>query len=363
MQLKRFFVLVALTLFLSPIYAQTAATHQVFKGETLYKIAVKYNVTIDALKAANPKIATAGIKQGDIVKIPGKSKSAGAGVAVRMDSNPTLPNEKADLSKVKTAPSTAKNTEKPANNAVVVVKDPNAGKSIQQAVKDIVSDKPKTASVAETKTTVKTLSDTTATKATAPAKATTQPKPIKHKVGQGETLYSIAKMYNQNITALQAWNKLPDFAVKPGQDIIVEWVIPSGEALVKVANKTSATPAAPASKSLSAFERKYSSVEKDPNGMYRKITQTGITTCFDDSGASATSGGNMYALHRTAPLRTILRVSNPMNGKAIYVMVIERLPSILNNENVMMSLTKSAAKKLNILDEKSIVECKYYILK
>lgn len=367
MQLKRLFTLIAFVVVLSPVYAQSPGTHKVQKDETLYKIAVKYNVTIDALKVANPKIATSGIKIGDIVKIPSKN-TAGSAIAVKMDAIPTLPGEKADLSKVKIE-NKAKSTDKSAKATAMPEKDATASKSIQQAVKDIISDKPQT--TVDTKTAVKTMSDTTTTPTKASASASpepkSQPKPIRHKVGNGETLYSIAKMYNQNITSLQNWNKLPDLTVKPGQDIIVEWVIPTGEALVKVSNKpntkTAATTAATAPKIASAFERKYSSVEKDTYGMYRKITQTGIATWFDDAGASATTGGNMYALHRTAPLRTILKVTNPMNKKSVYVMVIERLPNTINNENVTMSLTKSAAKKLGILDEKSIVECKYFILK
>jgi len=353
MQLKTFFALAFWVIMALPIYAQTATKHKVEKGETLYKIAVKYNVTIDDLKAANPKIGTAGVKVGDAIVIPNKAnKEKSASIAVKMDANPVLPNEKVDLSKVKATAGNEKtaNTAKTAND-----------KSVQQTVSDIIAT-PKATAASEAKTAVKTMSDTTSNG----KKPNAQAKPIKHKVGEKETLYSIAKMYNQNINSLQTWNKLSDLSVKPGQDIIVEWVMPTGEALVKVANKSAAVATAnkaSSSNAASPFERKFNSVEKDPLGMYKKITQTGIATWFDDAGASASSGGNMYALHRTAPLRSILKVTNPMNKKSVYVMVIERLPNTINNENVSMSLTKSAAKKLGILDEKSIVECKYYIIK
>lgn len=357
MQLKRFLLWAILSIIALPIYAQTAAKHKVEKGETLYKIAVKYNVTIDALKAANPKVIKAGVKMGDTVIIPAKGKTDA--VIVKLDTSPTLPNEKADLSKIKTNAS----KEAKDNNAEKTANASKKTKNTTIPVKDIPNtDKP--IAVAETKTALKTLSDTAKTT------TTTKAKPIKHKVGESETLYSIAKMYSQDISLLQTWNKLPDLTVKPGQDIIVEWVMPTGEALVKVANKPNNASKATATaatktntKALSPFERKFASVEKDTMGMYRKITQTGIATWFDDAGASASSGGNMYVLHRTAPLRSILKVTNPMNKKSVHVMVIERLPNTINNENVTMSLTKSAAKKLGILDEKSIVECKYYIIK
>jgi len=49
-----------------------------------------------------------------------------------------------------------------------------------------------------------------------------------------------------------------------------------------------------------------------------------------------------------------------MNQKSAYVMVIERLPATITNDNVLVKLTSSAAKKLNILDKKSIVETVFY---
>lgn len=326
------------------------ALHTVGKGETLYKIAVKYNVTLDAIKAANPQMKEK-LVQGQTLKIPTKGaiSTAAPSVAVKLDPVKPLPNEKTDLSRV-----AVKNT------------PPASNKSIQQAVSDIITTtpsknaaptaKPQTLSVdvADKPATKAAPSDSTRTAAAAGNKKV-QPKPIKHHVAEGQTLYSIAKLYNQNITTLQTWNNLPDPSVKVGQDIIVDWIMPTGEALVAVSNK-------PAPKPTSVFERKYQSLAKDTLGLYRKITQTGIATWFDDTGTSL-SGGNMYAFHRTAPLRSIIQVTNPISKKTVHVMVIERLPNNINNENVMISLTKSAARKLGILDEKSIVESKYYILK
>ncbi len=341
-----------LSLFQLVLIAQNnTITHTVAKGETLYKVAVKYNVTLDAIKAAN-QMKDEKLNEGQAIKIPVKGSFAtpAAAVSVKLDPVKNLPNEKTDLSRA------AKNM--PESN----------NKSIPQAVNDIMANTPpKSTNTSAAKP--QTMSTDVANKpATAVAKTAPdslvqtaangkkiQPKPIKHRVVEGQTLYSIAKLYNQNITTLQTWNDLPDPSVKVGQDVVVDWIMPKGEALESVANK-----AAP--KSTSVFERKYQSISKDTLGLYRKITQTGIATWFDDTGASY-SGSNMYALHRSAPLRSIIQVVNPINKKTVHVMVIERLANSINNENVMISLTKSAARKLGILDEKSIVDCRYYILK
>ena len=69
--------------------------------------------------------------------------------------------------------------------------------------------------------------------------------------------------------------------------------------------------------------------------------------------------GNFYALHATAPPGTVITVRNLMNSITITVKVIGRLPPTSNNENVLIKLSESAAKKLNVLDEKFLVEINY----
>ena len=53
---KRFFFIIVLLLNISISVAQTAKTHTVQRGETIESIARKYNVTVDALKQANPNV-------------------------------------------------------------------------------------------------------------------------------------------------------------------------------------------------------------------------------------------------------------------------------------------------------------------
>ena len=65
---------------------------------------------------------------------------------------------------------------------------------------------------------------------------------------------------------------------------------------------------------------------------------------------------NNFALHKTAPIGSIIKVRNPMNGRAIYVKVVGRLPDNIANENILIKLSKGAARKLNVLDEKFVAE-------
>ena len=50
--------------------------------------------------------------------------------------------------------------------------------------------------------------------------------PVRHRVGRGETAYSIARLYGVSVRALAEWNGLgPDLAVREGQYLIIPLVI------------------------------------------------------------------------------------------------------------------------------------------
>ncbi|MDR1714652.1 MAG: LysM peptidoglycan-binding domain-containing protein [Prevotella sp.] len=51
----------------------TSNTYSVQKGETLYSISKKYNVSVESLLAANPSIKENGLKEGITLNIPGKT--------------------------------------------------------------------------------------------------------------------------------------------------------------------------------------------------------------------------------------------------------------------------------------------------
>jgi len=53
--------------------------------------------------------------------------------------------------------------------------------------------------------------------------------PVRHRVGRGETAYSIARLYGVSVRALAEWNGLgPDLSVREGQFLIIPLVIEEG---------------------------------------------------------------------------------------------------------------------------------------
>ena len=65
------------------------------------------------------------------------------------------------------------------------------------------------------------------------------------------------------------------------------------------------------------------------------------------------------ALHKTAPVGTIMQVRNIMNGQSVYVRVIGHLPETGDNANMLVRLSPRAVQKLGTSDSRFRVETNY----
>ena len=69
---------------------------------------------------------------------------------------------------------------------------------------------------------------------------------------------------------------------------------------------------------------------------------------------------NKYlALHKSAPVGTIMQVKNAMNGQVVYVRVIGKLPETGANDKVIVRVSKKAYQKLGALDSRFRVDVSY----
>jgi hypothetical protein len=76
------------------------------------------------------------------------------------------------------------------------------------------------------------------------------------------------------------------------------------------------------------------------------IQETGTAGVF-----KSTSGWNdkkYYCLHNTALQGTIIKVTNPSNGKYIFAKVLDLMPDIKKNENLLISISNAAADELGV---------------
>ena len=87
-----------------------------------------------------------------------------------------------------------------------------------------------------------------------------------------------------------------------------------------------------------------------------EILQTGLAELIE-----GTSGNRKYlALHRTAPVGTIMKVKNEMNNREVFVRVMGKLPDTSMTDKLVIKISKSAYDRLGAIDPRFRVEVTYY---
>ena len=186
-------------------------------------------------------------------------------------------------------------------------------------------------------------------------KAPESPKEVEiHIVAPKQGLLSVANMHKVTMAELRKWNNLTSDRLQEGQRLIVS--DPAGSASSIAVDKSNllpaktATPAAPTSTETVVAPAK----EKGPEDIKKKI-ETGIAELIDVPDNS----GKFLALHRTAPIGTLVLVKNLTNNQSIWVKVIGRLPN--GDSKVIIKLSPKAFEKLNAVDKRVRAEISYLL--
>ncbi len=221
---------------------------------------------------------------------------------------------------------------------------------------------------------------TTATAKAAPALAM----PARHTVAKGETLFGIAQRFHLTPDELIRLNKLPaGGAVRVGQLLLLN-AAEAGAPVTAVAAPKAApvrpaelesmpaatpaatkpapapdkpaqiatvTPAAPADKETEKEEARTPTRAAD---VLNRVVEAGLGAPIDKSVTD-----KYLALHKTAPVGTIMQVKNSMNGQSVYVRVIGKLPETGENNNILVRLSPRAVQKLGTADSRFRVETNY----
>ncbi len=181
--------------------------------------------------------------------------------------------------------------------------------------------------------------------------------PLEYKVSPKETLYGIAKRFNTTVDNIKQQNNLTSNTLAPGQVLIIK---PRSEAPqattvvhtdMHVAAKRDSTLVAPI-KDSSTAERH---LNANRFGLYEK-NERGVATWVDDAGLDP---NKKLVLHRTAPIGTVIKITNPMTSRTTFAKVVGRLTENESTRDVIIVMTKNVADSLGALDKRFHVNISY----
>lgn len=327
--------------------------HKVDEKETLYSISRRYHASVDEIRQFNAGAAN-GLEIGQILKVPYTPKQK-TGVPPGATIHKVAPKE------------TLFSIAKTYNVSLDDIKNWNnlTDNALSVGQELVIRKKSATSTVATAQ----------------PVSVSTVKKGSTHTVGEKETMYSIARQYGITVDQLKQWNNLETTELKIGQVLKVSEdqqakteepvkTTPTQTAPVVTQNQTSTQTTTPKTTTQPVTEEK-----KDPTPVKTEtpviqetikisesvkngdeVIETGIAELIE-----GTEGNRKYlALHRTAPIGTILKVKNEMNNREVFVRVMGKLPDTAFTDKLVIKISKSAYDRLGAIDPRFRVEVTYY---
>lgn len=312
--------------------------HRVEAGQTLYAVMRKYKTTIKALKDANPGMKE-NLSVGQTVRVPSESRATPSKAPAK-EVAAKEPEKKPDNGKLvldyeiqpKVNPP-AKAEEEKAENVKVEEKKEAENPPAKDPETDKVEVKP----------------------SAVPAKMGI------HRVEGGQSLYGIAVKHGVLMADIRRWNGLTSDQLRSGQELIVsehtyqDYLKKNKLDSVKLTEVRKATPEKipppPHAEDLTNADLPEPKIANTG----KRILETGVAEVLD-----GTDINNKYlALHRTAPVGSLIQVKNVNNSQSVWVKVIGKLPDISANNRIIIKLSARAQEKLSPGGRQFIAEISY----
>lgn len=341
--------------------------HRVDEKETLFAISRRYGSSVESILQSNPG-ATSNLEIGQIIKVPYDKRVSVRPVEGSKVHTVAAKETMYSISKMySVSVDDLRKWNNLTDNTLSIGQQLVVGKT---AAVEIKPDPARTA----------TASQDTPTVASIPSSGV-------HTVGTKETLFSIARQYGLSVAQLRSWNSLEGDDLKVGQAIKLTEPKKDQSAAPVVAQqetrkepaetrreqpKTDETPIASATQPSQPSQPSSPAKSTQPAQPTPSGTQTiRISESMKNSDEvieaglaeliEGTEGNRKYlAMHRTAPVGTILKVRNEMNNREVFVRVMGKLPDTAVNDKLIIKLSRSAYDRLGAIDPRFRVELTYY---
>lgn len=323
--------------------------HKVEAKETLYSLSRRYQTAINDIIRYNPE-AESGLKVGTVLKIPHKNKKQpSASVSHVVEASQTL----FSISRIYDV--SVENIRKWNN---LPSNDLNVGQTlvIYREAQD------------QTETKVPRATSNVAIPTREEGVQMTESGKIVHKVIPSQTLYAISQLYGVSVDEIKQWNNLKDNTLEVGKLLIIKADstphphksieqprekidVVEQEKIVRLDNQVENEP----KPSNEREEAKRPETRKENSSGFKKVVELGLAEKIE----SNTDTKKYVALHRTAPIGTIMQVTNEMNNQNVFVRVIGKLPATGANEKVLIKLSKPAFERLGAVNDRFPAEISY----
>jgi LysM repeat protein len=201
---------------------------------------------------------------------------------------------------------------------------------------------------------------------------------MQYKVSAHETLYSIAKRFNTTVDDITKLNNLSSTNLTPGEILMVrsgaatqqpqqspqeqqtqqqqpqtqqQMQRPTAHNDTPIAKRDSTLVAAPLKDSSNADHH----LNANRFGLYEK-NEKGVATWIDDTSLDP---NKKLVLHRTAPIGTVIKITNPMTNRTTFAKVVGRFTDNEATKDVIIVMTKNVADSLGALDKRFHVNISY----
>ncbi len=293
--------------------AGTIIQYKVAQHEYLYGLARRFNTTVEDIKKLN-NLQSDNLKPGQVINI---HQGAGAQPATRA-----------------TAPAPVQ------SQPVVVQQAPVTTPPVQQQAQ------------------------------TTPANTGENGTIVQYKVTKHEYLYSVAKRFNSTVEDIKQRNNLKSNSLSPGMTLnILQGAATGATAPVTPVHpaetfsvqekpeKNDTVPPARRDTTNVATMADSLAEHKAPSkyGLFEK-NEKGVATTLDDPTLDQ---NKKLILHRTAPIGTVIKITNPMTNRTTFAKVVGRFTDNESTKDVILVMTKSVAESLGALDKRFHVNISY----
>jgi peptidoglycan endopeptidase LytF len=183
-----------------------------------------------------------------------------------------------------------------------------------------------------------------------PADTSAQEEFIEHTVASNETLYSIATKYGLTMDQVKAKNNLPDASLRIGQKLLIK-----GQYPVKKPYTPPVTDSDAETDSVSTIKNPSLKYAPSRYGL-NQIDEKGTAVWIAEEGLDPSK---MLVLHRTAPIGTVIKITNPMSNRSTFAKVVGKFTENESTKDVIIVMTKAVADALGALDKRFFCNLTY----